>query len=648
MHYYLVSVASNKFHGSEPLTYSSQEPLAPGSIVSVPLQRQSVLGIVIESVPKPPFATRPVLFHHKLPPLPSTTLQLLDWMRAYYPAPLGITTQLFLPKSLPSRTTKQASSSASTTSHDTKPSILTGEQQQVLEAMNPPGSYVLHGETGSGKTRVYIEQAKRTAAANKSSIILTPEISLTSQLLRSFSEAFTSSELFVLHSGLTDAQRRLIWLALLKSTRPRIVIGPRSALFSPLSNIGFIAVDESHESAYKQESMPFYYAPRVASKLASIHAAVVVFGSATPSIADYYLALQKGRPILRMKERAIERSQAHETITTIVDMRDRSKLTKNEHLSTPLLEAIDTALQQKQQVLLFINRRGTARIVLCDTCGWQALCPHCDLPLTYHHDNHSLRCHACSFSMGAPTACPECSNTDITLKSIGTKSIAASITKMFPNATVARFDTDNRKGERLNEVYERVHTGDIDILIGTQMLAKGLDLPKLAVVGVVNADTGLYLPDFTAQERTYQLLHQLIGRVGRGHQASAKVFIQTYTPDNPIIKAVASQSWHTFYETEIAERKTYQFPPFYHLLKLSVSRARLQTAIAASEKLAAQLHEQKLPILIEGPAPAFHEKSQNKFTWQLIVKSKTRDTLLQIIQQLPRDWSHDIDPINLL
>lgn len=648
MYYYLVAVASSKFHGREALTYSSEQALATGSVVGAPLQRQTVLGIVIAETSKPAFATKPVATVYDLPPLPEPSLQLLSWVQSYYPAPLGITTQLFLPKDLPAAKLSQTQNAPERRPLVADDITLTSEQQSALSTIKAPGSYILHGETGSGKTQIYIELAKEAARNGKSSVILTPEISLTSQLFLSFSAVFAPDELFVIHSGLTDAQRRKIWLTILRSATPCIIIGPRSALFSPLQNIGFIAVDEMHESAYKQESVPFYHASRVASKLAEIHQAAVVLGSATPNIADYYMASQKQRPVIRMEKRAREHNQKFDIITTIIDMRNRAHLTRNEHLSTPLLHSIEVALQKKQQILLFINRRGTARVVLCDACGWQALCQHCDLPLTYHHDSHHLRCHSCTFQMNAPSACPECGNTDITLKSIGTKSVAAAVEKMYPNAVVARFDTDNKKGERLNEVYEQVRSGAVDILIGTQALAKGLDLPKLAVVGIINADTGLYLPDFTAQERTYQLLHQLIGRVGRGHQKDARVFIQTYTPENPIIKAVASQDWAGFYATELAERKTYQFPPFYHILKLSVSRAKLDTVIETTEKQAAELRNRNTEIIVEGPAPAFHEKSRAKFTWQLIIKAKRRSILLEIIDQLPRDWSYDIDPVNLL
>lgn len=247
------------------------------------------------------------------------------------------------------------------------------------------------------------------------------------------------------------------------------------------------------------------------------------------------------------------------------------------------------------------------------------------------------------------SSCPECGNADIILKSIGTKSVVAEIRKLFPTARVERFDTDSKKGERVHELYDAIHSGGIDILVGTQMLAKGLDLPKLGLVGVINADASMYLPDFTAQERTYQLLYQVIGRVGRSSQASdTSAIIQTYSPDSPTIRAAAKRDWETFYRSELAERKEFLFPPFCYLLKISCKRATSASAQANAEKIVTILKNKQLKILIDGPAPAFHEKIQNKYVWQLIIKSKERSELLKVIDLLPGDWSYDIDPINLL
>lgn len=646
MYYYHVAIATAKYHGRNLLTYASEQSLEPGTLIEVPLQKVRVYGFIVEKTEKPNFTTKKLeSLDSDLQPLPRQSLELFNWLRDYYPAPLGVTAQLFLPGSFPKKIKNPPLHEHSKDIVKTALPELTTAQHEALNAIGDAGSYVIHGETGSGKTRVYIELAKKSLENKKSCIILTPEISLTSQLAQEFEKTFSKDQLITLHSQLTEATRRDIWLQILKNDQPYIVIGPRSTLFAPLKNIGLIVVDESHEFAYKQENAPHYHASRVASKLAEIHKAQVIFGSATPSVGDYFVATARKRPIIRLETIYKDRQQA----ALIVDMRDKTQTSRNPHLSTSLLKKIEEALAVKQQILLFINRRGTARIVLCENCGWQAACPHCDLPFTYHHDDHTLKCHTCGITQPMKSSCPECGNADIILKSIGTKSVVSEMEKLFPSARIERFDTDNKKGERVHELYDEIRSGKIDILVGTQMLAKGLDLPKLSLVGVINADASMYLPDFTAQERTYQLLYQVIGRVGRSSQVeNTSAVIQTYSPDSPTIQAAAARNWETFYQAELKERKAFLFPPFCYLLKISCKRVKSTTAQANTEKFAETLQKAGLHILIDGPAPAFHEKIQNKYVWQLIIKSKNRDELLKVIDLLPNDWSYDIDPINLL
>lgn len=646
MHYYHVAIATAKYHGKDLLTYASEKSLKPGTLIIALLQRTKIYGFIIEETTRPSFKTKQLeQLDDSILCLPRQNLELFAWLQNYYPAPLGITAQLFLPSSFPKKIKIPVTEKSLQPKSNSDLPELTSHQQKTLDTISDPGSYLIHGATGSGKTRVYIELAKRSLQNEKSCVILTPEISLTSQLAQEFERSFGKEQVIILHSQLTEATRRDIWLKILNSDRPHIIIGPRSALFSPLKNIGLIVVDESHEFAYKQENSPHYHALRVASKLAEIHKAQVVFGSATPSVNDYFIAKTRKRPIIQLE--TIRKAKQKPSL--IVDMRDKSQLSRSPHLSTPLLKKIEETLHTNQQVLLFINRRGTARIVLCENCGWQAVCSHCDLPLTYHHDNHTLRCHTCGITQAMRSSCPECNNADIILKSIGTKSVVSEIQKLFPGARVERFDTDNKKGERVHELYDEIRSGKIDILVGTQMLAKGLDLPKLGLVGVINADASMYLPDFTAQERTYQLLYQVIGRVGRSSQAdNTTAVIQTYSPDSPTIRAAAKQDWETFYEAELAERKAFLFPPFCYLLKISCKRVKSEAAQATAEKFAETLKKEGLHILVDGPAPAFHEKVQNKYAWQLIIKSKDRSELLKVIDLTPSDWSYDIDPINLL
>lgn len=636
-----VLVAEASYHGNEPLTYSSETPLERGCLVLVPLRKKEVLGVVVAQVPKPSFTAKSVVSVPDLPRFPEESLQALLWLHHYYPSPLGVITQQFFPRQLPKKPVAE-----SVLPPYTSPGLpeLTKEQAEVLEQIDGTGMYLIHGDTGTGKTRVYIELAKRSLDAGKSAIVLTPEIGLTSQLERDFRHIF-GERVIVIHSQLTDVTRQRLWVQLLRQQQPVVIIGPRSALFSPLHNIGLVVIDEAHETAYKQDQAPYYHASRVASKLAELHKAPIILGSATPLVADYFVANAKKRPILRMRETAT--GDRHTSIVRVVDLRDRAKFTKKSHLSDELIKAVGDALARGEQSLLFLNRRGTARVVFCENCGWQALCPHCDIPLIYHGDTHVMRCHTCDFKASSPTSCPECKSVDVMFKSIGTKAIVEEVERLFPEARIMRFDTDNKKSERIEQHYEAVKKGDVDIIIGTQTLAKGLDLPNLSLVGVIIADTSLFFPDFSAQERTYQLLSQVIGRVGRGHRAGTAI-IQTFNPESTLLRAIIKKDWDTFYQTELHERKQFLFPPFCYVLKLTCRRASQHAAIKAAEKFAAELEQSGRRIVVEGPAPAFHEKVLNKYQWQLIVKAKDRSQLTDIVRNLPSGWSYDIDPMNLL
>ncbi len=646
MYYYEVLVATQAYHGQEALTYCSEAKLNIGGLVKVPLRARSVLGLVLRAVVKPDFETKPIITAVLLSSLPPQHLELIKWLHAYYPAPLGAVVRLFVPPSdvIPKITGIKTKSSTTLSVAPTYLPPLTTEQANAVTVIRSPGTFLLHGITGSGKSRVYVELAARTLAGGKSALILTPEIGLTAQLTATFRQIF-SERVYVLHSQLTTVERRSIYYELLASPKPCVVIGPRSALFSPLHNLGLIVLDEAHDGAYKNESAPHYQASRVAAKLAELHGATLVLGSATPAIEDYYLAAAKNRPVVAMHELAKQSDRDIQIIT--VDLRKPDQFSRNPLLSNTLLDHIATAMQGGEQSLVYLNRRGTANVVLCNVCGWQSLCPNCDLTLTYHGDAHELRCHVCDFRTTLPSDCPVCGNTEILFKSVGTKAIASALAKLFPSARIQRFDTDAKKAERLEQHLDDLAAGSADIIVGTQMVGKGLDLPKLAVVGVVNADSSLLLPDYTAAERTYQLLAQVVGRVGRGHRAGS-VIVQTYDPENVTIQTAIHHRWQEFYDTELSERKTFKFPPFVYLLKLQVLRSTSQSAEKAASELAAILATQHPEVTVEGPAPSFHPRERGKYSWQLLIKSPRRSALVGIITALPSGWSYDIDPINLL
>lgn len=667
MNYYLVWVRSIRYRGDTPLTYSSAQNLQPGQVVRVALQKEQVLGFVERAVNKPSFATKPIDYVYSLPPLPAQTIELARWLMAFYATTLGTATSQILPADVSVKTAAALESVTISTSSTTLP-LLNDGQSAVVEKITKPDTYLLHGRTGSGKTRVYVELAQHTLASGTSAMVLTPEISLTSQLASSFRAVF-GERVIVLHSQLTPVQRQKAWLQILTATVPLVVVGPRSALFTPVAKLGLIIIDEAHEPAYKQEQAPYYHARSVASMLARLHEATLVIGSATPSIGDYFLAEQYQKPILRMTELAtradvVEKhpqsgeADGRDFSTTsasdssqnvhVIDLKDRSLFTRSPRLSQALLEAIQASLNRGEQSLVYLNRRGTARIVLCENCGWQALCPHCDLPLVYHADNSTFRCHTCGFAQPIVTSCPECKHPSVVFKSFGTKAITDELAKLFPHARIQRFDTDNKKSESFQEHYDAVKAGEVDILVGTQLLAKGLDLPKLSTLGIVLADSSLSMPDFSARERTYQLLSQALGRIGRGHVAGTAI-VQTYHPDSQLIRDAIDDNWDEFYQSELKERQTYHFPPFYYLLKLSTRRATYKSAEAAALKLKEQIESTIPGLEIDGPTPSFHEKLAGKYQTQLVLRTTQRSKLLEAIKLLPPSgWTYDIDPTNLL
>ncbi len=640
MFYYEVLVGDASFHGSKPLTYSYDQKLKIGAVVRISLKDRSALGIIAREVTKPTFTTKPVSASSTGISVPKETLSMISWLASYYPAPFGAIVRQFLPPNTVFPKKIEPAESQRPTPISLPP--LTEDQERAIQLVNQSGSHLLRGITGSGKTRVYLEITKRALMEGKSILVLVPEIGLTEHVAKAFDALAVSP--IVMHSQLTVAQRRDIWYAIARNNDPQIIIGPRSALFAPIKNIGAIIMDESHDGAYKSETTPHYRSDRVAAVLAKLHKATFLAGSATPNIEDYYAFESKKLPIIKLDKTALTNP---ETSVLMVDMKDRSNLSQSSILSSPLIKGIAGALAKGEQALLFLNRRGTANAVLCSSCGWRATCTHCDLPLRYHADQHLLRCHTCGRSSKLPTGCPDCGNGDIVLKSMGTKAITEEVTRLFPNARVERFDTDTEKAKSLRHQLDSLKSGEIDILVGTQMVVKGLDLPNLAVVGALDADNSLLIPDFSASERTFQLISQVVGRVGRGHRPG-KVFIQTYNPDHPTLLAASEQNFAKFYSDEIKERKTYNFPPFCFLAKLSCLRASSSSAEKAALKLKSEIEEKYHGVTIEGPAPSFHPKESGKYKWQLVVKTPTRQPLIDIVNHLPSGWQHNLDPIDLL
>ena len=647
MHYYEVSPLKIIRRDHMWFTYQSDRPLAIGQCVTVPVSQKTLVGVVLKAVSRPTYATKSIETIVPIPPLPRPLIATALWLSRYYDTHLATVWSALLPAGL----TKQRRAPRTTT--PTTPiwrcaetfSLNTDQRQAVTTiSQASPGTVVLHGITGSGKTAIYIELAREAIATGRSAIVLVPEIALTPQVVAEFQQHFP--DIIVTHSRQTEAERHRAWHTALTSTTPRVAIGPRSALFLPLAQLRYIIIDEAHEPSYKQDKAPRYSALRAASMLARHHGATVVHGSATPLVSEYYLATRRQRPIVTLTHAA--RPHTIAPAVHLVDLTKRTNLTQHRFLSNQLLSAIDQALADHRQVLLFHNRRGSAAVSLCTACGWAAECPRCFVPLTLHADQHSLRCHICGHHTTVPTSCPTCGSTDIVHRGIGTKLIETEIAARCPQATVRRFDGDTTAEHQLDRQYQALYDGTVDIIIGTQVVAKGLDLPHLGVVGVVQADAGLMLPDYSAEERTFQLLAQVIGRVGRSSQPTT-VVVQTFQPHHPAITTGVAQDYMAFYRHTITERQRSVFPPFAHILKLTCMYKTEAAAIRNSSHLAQTIRRQHPTVVVCGPTPSFYERQRDTYRWQIVVKSTTRNELQLIAAAAPAThWHVDIDPYTLL
>lgn len=626
-------------------TYASETPLMPGQLVEVSIGRKRSAGIVWREVPQPDFDAKLIDNVLDAPPLPLALLTTTDWMAAYYDTHLATVLQTMLPAGL----TKKRRIKAITTPEISRKRthiLLTKDQQRALDSLTktPHETTLLHGVTGSGKTAVYIEYARHLLAQGKSAIVLVPEIALTSQIVADFQHHF--SDIILTHSRQTEAERHRVWLDALQRSTPAVAIGPRSALFLPLADVGAIIIDECHEPSFKQDAAPRYQAQRVARVLATQHGGSVVLGSATPSIGDYYLATTHNHPIIRLDRPAIDSAVTPEV--SIVDMTKRANFSQHRFLSDQLLANIKQSLTAGHQILLFHNRRGSAATTLCEACGWQAGCGRCYVPLTLHSDKHQLLCHVCGTTSRVPTSCPSCGAADIIHKGIGTKLIESEVAKLFPTARIARFDGDTTSGDTTEKRYQELYDGDIDIIIGTQVIAKGLDLPHLRTVGVIQADAGLSLPDYTSAERVFQLLTQVIGRVGRSTHPT-RVIIQSYQPDHPAVRDGITRDYDSFYQRTIALRQHTNFPPFCYLLRLTCIYKTEATAIKHAKAMATTIRHDYPQVEVLGPTPAFYERVHDTYRWQLVIKSSQRQQLQAIAHTIPaKHWQIDLDPVSLL
>lgn len=545
------------------------------------------------------------------------------------------------------------------------PETLTSEQAATMEIVKamleaPAASrkpLLLHGVTGSGKTEIYLQSIALTLARGETALVLVPEISLTPQTVERFKSRFSDSQesVAVLHSHLSAGERHDEWHKINRG-KARIVIGARSAVFAPLARLGLIVVDEEHETSYKQEEAPRYHARDIAVLRARLEGCAVILGSATPSIESYYNATTGKYALSLLTLRIDDRRMPH---IRVIDLRQERLRQKQSPLvlSEKLRAAIEARLAKSEQTILFLNRRGFATSLLCPACGHVCQCINCSVALTFHQASNRLVCHLCGHQAVVPKRCPACNDPAIRQAGLGTERVEEVVKKVFPTARVRRMDADTMtRKDAFREALQAFRTGKIDILLGTQMIAKGLHFPNVTLVGIINADLALHLPDFRAGERTFQLLTQVAGRAGRG-ETEGEVFVQSFTPFSPSIQFARHHDFEGYWQQEIDFRQKCVFPPFVHLMLITVRSAHQERARFSAETLARRLRE-ALPENVDlgEPAPAPLERLKGQFRFQLLLRTPSPLKLSRITRAvlaklpLPADViaTVDVDPLQLL
>ncbi|HEY3082429.1 MAG TPA: primosomal protein N', partial [Chloroflexota bacterium] len=560
-----------------------------------------------------------------------------------------------------------------------RPLRLSSDQEAALSRLNRAleggrgGPFLLHGVTASGKTEVYLRLIAAAVARQRRALVLVPEIGLTPQAIHRYGARFPG-RVVALHSRLTAVARLEAWRRI-RDGRADVVVGSRSALFAPIGQLGVIVVDEEHEPSYKQPAAPRYHAREAALALGRFAGAVVVLGSATPDVETYERAWRGELGLIEMPSRAAPpraepasagggeevdwpRARFHTPAVAsamptveVVDLRRAVAQGEDPLFSGRLIELLGGTLARKEQAILFLNRRGAATVVLCAACGWVPRCRRCDVTQVYHQVGDELRCHQCSRSERTPTTCPACRSTRLQYLGAGTQRVVLELQRLFPTARVLRWDKDAmRRRLAADELTRRFAEREADVLVGTQAIAKGLDLPGVTLVGIISADTVLHLPDMRAVERTFQLLTQVAGRAGRGDRPG-HVVLQTYSPEHPCIRAAARQSYAPFAQAELRFRREHGYPPYAELVRAVLQSASVASARAGAAHQAAALRSAArsvpAPVDVIGPAPCYYARVRGRHRWQLLLRGPGARDLARTVAWSP-DWAVDVDPVSLL
>lgn len=587
---------------------------------------------------------------------PLITQELLEtaiWVSKYYLCTIGEAVNSILP-SARRESSEQSFSFDSEISAGIKQNLSEEQKKAVNDILahaekNESSFHYLYGPTGSGKTEVFLQTAEQILKKNKGVIYLVPEISLTQQVVDSVVNRF-GPQVAVLHSSLTQSQKLTQWKKILHR-EARIVIGARSAIFAPVPDLGMIIIDEEHDSSYKSGNTPRYHARQTAMYRASKLKIPLIMGSATPSVEAWHL-MNCGKLLKHTLSKRLAGGEKP-SIKCI----NLNQSVMQGCISEELKNEIETTLKEKKQAILFLNRRGFTHFFRCSTCGFEMKCKNCSVSMTFHKSENRLRCHYCGWHILPPSSCPKCGSLDIGYSGFGTEFIEAETAQKFPNARIVRVDTDSvsKKGELQNKI-DAFKKGKFDIMLGTQMVAKGLNFPNLKTVGIILADTALHLPDFRATERTFSLITQVAGRAGRFFP-DGKVFVQTYNPENQAISFACSANTEGFYDFEINQRKLLSFPPFSRLIRLVFRSSNQIKAQMTSEDAANLIENLKIPgVEILGPSECPLSKISQNYRFQLILRGEKIVPLQNAVRKLLFDYRHpqevyiecDVDPVSLL
>ena len=659
MLYAEVAVEAARALDRETYTYAVPEgvDVVPGHRVTVPFGRRTTYGFVVSlGTDEPPVETKPIVGAGDEPLLLPHQVALARLVADHYWVPLIECLRAMLPPRV--RSTGSSGSGASTRQRrhsrllelanapiaaTTKP-VLTAEQEAALEVIASNQLTLLHGVIASGKTEVYLAAAEQALAQRLRVLLLVSEISLTPQLVERVRSRL-QAPVAVLHSQLTELERAQQWWRVRRG-QADVVLGSRSAVFAPIPRLGLVCLDEEGSSAYKQDRTPRYETGWVARRLAEVSGAKLVAGSATPSVATYHDALGGQLALAKLTKRV----RGQDADTELVDMRDEFAAGNRQPLARRLLEAVDKTLANEEQVILYLNRRGMSTFVMCKECGKSVQCLGCSVSLVQHAEIDGLVCHYCGYARQMPTTCDHCGSRNIRALGMGTQRLETMVKKLWPQARVLRLDSDVARGpDAYFQIWEAFSERRADILVGTQLVARGLDLPAVTCVGVVDADLPLHFPDYRSAENTFSLIVQVAGRAGRDGRPS-RVIVQTSNPEHYSLRCAATGDYEGFYAAELPSRKAFTFPPFADLAVLTRSdtddaRAAASARDTAESIAGSMLKEGIEGIRVMGPSPAFLHRLRGEYRWQVTLKGDRLERARHLAPR-GRGWSFDVDPVN--